>query len=186
MAKLNSTYKSSRKAEIDVSRKQKKLGLPRTVFSALSLLFGAAMFYVALHYIPAFVNPKQILKFASDGTSATNTYNFENKSSLQKVLGPYADLFHMDRAYMKSGQSINFKYDLPEGAHVKVEIVQCRRAWVIEIFKCGVVGQYSSQTKRQRGIESFVLKDSGFYHFREQTFGLKDDASYSTVWRRKL
>jgi len=129
---------------------RRKLGLTRTIFSGISLLTGACMFYVAMHYIPAFVN------------------------------------FHLNRAYMKPGQSISFKYDLPEGAHANLDIVQCSRAWVLEIFKCNVVAQYNSQTKRQRGIESFELKQGGFYHFNQRLVGIPAGKNYSIAWERSL
>lgn len=165
---------------------RRKLGLTRTIFSGVSLLMGASMFYVAMHYIPAFVNPKKVLQIASGDSTPTQTFDFEEQSKMRKVFGSYADLFHLNRAYMKPGQSISFKYDLPEGAHARLDIVQCSRAWVLEIFKCNVVGQYNSQTKRQRGIESFELKQGGFYHFNQKLVGIPVGENYSIAWERSL
>ncbi len=144
------------------------------------------MIYVAMHYIPAFVQPKQVLKFATGDAPAMNTYDFDRKSKLYEFFGPYIKLLHMDRAYMKPGQSINIKYDLPKGAHAQLDIVQCRRAWVIEIFKCDVVSQFTTKTKRQSGVESFELKQGGFYHFRETAIGIPAGEPYRIVWERGL
>jgi len=167
-------------------RQRKQMGLLRTIFSGLSLLFGAGMIYVAMHYIPAFVQPKQVLKFASGDSVAMKTYDFDRKSKIHELFGPYVKLFHMDRAYMKPGQSIDIKYDLPKGAYAKLDIVQCRRAWVKEVFSCDVVSQYSTKTKRQSGVESFALKQGGFYHFRQQAIGVPEGEPYRIVWERGL
>ena len=165
---------------------RRKLGLTRTIFSGLSLLLGTCMFYVAMHYIPAFVNPKKVLQIASGDSTTTQAFDFEEQSKFRKIFGSYAELFHLSRAYMKPGQSISFKYDLPEGAHANLDIVQCSRAWVLEIIKCNVVGQYNSQTKRQRGIESFELKQGGFYHFNQRLVGIPAGKNYSIAWERSL
>lgn len=167
-------------------RDRKRLGLSRTIFSGLSLLFGGFMIYVGLHYIPAFLQPRQILKFASGDSAAAQTYDFDRTSKLHALFGPYVDLFHMNRAYMKSGQQVYVKYDLPEGAHINLEIMQCHQAWVIEIFKCEVIGQFNTATKRQNGIESFTLNQSGFYHFRETGVNIPDGEPYRIVWKRWL
>ena len=62
-------------------RQRKQLGLLRTMFSGLSLLFGGGMIYVALHYIPAFVQPKQVLQFATGDSAAMKTYDFDRTIS---------------------------------------------------------------------------------------------------------
>jgi len=124
------------------------------------------MIYVTLHYIPALIQPKQVLQFASGDSAALKTYDFDRKSAMHETFGPYVKLFHLDRAFMRPGQSIMIKYDLPPGAHANLDITQCHRAWVIEIFKCDVVSTFSTKTKRQRGIESFALSQGGFYHLK--------------------
>ena len=167
-------------------RQRKKMGLLRTIFSGISLLFGGSMIYVAMHYIPAFVQPKEILKFASGDSAAMKTYDFDRKSKIHELFGPYIKLFHMDRAYMKPGQSIDIIYDLPKGAYAKLDIVQCRRAWVIEVFKCDVVSRFNSKTKRQSGVESFALKQGGFYYFKHEAVGIPADEPYRIIWQRGL
>lgn len=197
MALFGMEVKSRRKSKIkgfnpqslndrSAIRQRKKMGLTRSIFSGLSLLFGGGMIYVALHYIPAFVQPKQVLQFATGDSAALKTYDFDRKSKLHEIFGPYVKLFHMDRAYMKAGQKINIKYDLPEGASARLDIVQCRREWVVEIFKCDVVSRFDSRTKRQRGVESFALNDSGFYHFRQTVSGVAEGEPYRIIWERGL
>ena len=195
MARFGIKLKSRRKAGIGgfhvgylndrgSLRQRKKMGLLRTIFSGLSLLLGSGMIYVGLHYIPAFVQPKKLLKFATHDQASLQTYEFNRKSKLYKVFGPYAKLFTLNRAYMKPGQSINVKYDLPKGAYVKLDIVQCKRAWVIEIFSCDVVSHFGSQTTHQSGVKSFTLNQSGFYYFKDETFGVPDGEPYRISWER--
>ena len=197
MARFSIKNKSRRKAGIGgfhaeylndrtSLRQRKQIGFLRTIFSGIFLLFGAGMIYVALHYIPAFVQPKQVLKFATGDAAAIKTYEFDRKSEMHKLFGPYIGLFHMDRAYMKPGQTINIKYDLPKGAYAKLNIVQCRRAWVVEIFKCDVVSRYNTKTKRTSGVESFALKQGGFYYFKHEAIGIPDGEPYRIVWERGL
>jgi len=168
----------------DAIRQRKKMGATRALFSGLSLLTGGVMVYVSLHYIPAFVQPKRVLQFASGDSAALNTYDFDRNSALYETFSPYVKLFHLDRAYMKPGQSIAIKYDLPPGAHANLDITQCRRAWVVEIFKCDVVSTFNTKTKRQRGVESFALSQGGFYHFKQNVVGVPEGENYRIVWER--
>lgn len=197
MARFGIKSKSHRKAAIGgfhaeylndrgSIRQRKKMGLTRTIFSSMSLLLGGGMIYVSMHYIPAFVQPKQILKFATGDSAALQTYDFDRKSKLHSAFGPYIKLFHLDRAYMKPGQSIDIKYDLPKGAYANLDIVQCRRAWVLEIFKCDVVGRFNTKTKRKSGIESFALKQGGFYYFKHEAINIPGGEPYRIVWERGI
>ena len=195
MAKFGSQSKSRRKASVagfhpeylnsrGFFQRRQRMGLFRTLGSGLSLLLGASLIYVGLHYIPAFIQPKQILKFASGDSAALKTYDFDRESKLHGIFGPYIKLFDMDRAYMKPGQSIHIKYDLPQGAYANLDIVQCRSAWVVEIFKCDVVSRFTSKTKRHSGVESFALKQGGFYYFQHKAVGIPADEPYRIVWER--
>jgi len=92
----------------------------------------------------------------------------------------------LDRTYMKSGQQVDVKYDLPEGASAKLEIVQCRQAWIIEIFKCDVIGQFNSTTKRRSGVQSFALNQNGFYHFKQEVMDVPEGEPYRILWERGL
>lgn len=165
-------------------RQRKQMGLLRTILSGVSLLFGGGMIYVAMHYIPAFVQPQKVLKFATGDSVALQTYDFDRKSKVHDIFGPYLKLFHMDRAYMKPGQKINIKYDLPKGAYANLDIVQCRRAWVVEIFECDVVSRFNSKTKRRSGVESFALQQGGFYYFRHEAVGIPEGEPFRIIWER--
>lgn len=195
MALFGMTMKSRRKTNIGgfhaeylndrtAIRQRKQMGFLRSIFSGLSLLFGGGMIYVALHYIPAFVQPKQVLQFATGDSASLKTYDFDRKSKAHDIFGPYIKLFHLDRAYMKPGQKINIKYDLPKGAYAQLNIIQCRRAWIVEVFKCDVVSQFDTRTKRQSGVESFALKEGGFYHFKQNVTDVPDGEPYRIVWQR--
>ena len=170
----------------DTLQSRKKTGLSRSIFSSLSLLFGGCMIYVSLHYIPAFIQPKQVLQFVSGDSAALNTYDFDRNSKFHNWFDPYLKLFHLDRTYMKSGQQVDVKYDLPEGASAKLEIVQCRQAWIIEIFKCDVIGQFNSTTKRRSGVQSFALNQNGFYHFKQEVMDVPEGEPYRILWERGL
>lgn len=165
-------------------RQRKQMGFLRSVFTGLSLLFGGGMIYVALHYIPAFVQPKQVLKFATNDSAALKTYDFDRKSKIHEFFGPFVQLFHLDRSYMKPGQSIEIKYDLPPGAYANLDIIQCQRVWVAEIFNCRVEGKFSTKTKRQSGIESFALEQGGFYHFKQNVVNIPEGEPYRILWER--
>jgi len=49
---------------------RKPLGLVRAFFSGLSLILGGMMCYVALHYIPAFLQTQKIFNFYAKHLSA--------------------------------------------------------------------------------------------------------------------
>ncbi len=177
---FNSDYLNDKTA----IRQRKQMGYVRSIFTALSLLFGAFMIYVAMHYIPALIQPAKILKIATGDSAAAKTYNFERKSKLHSVISPYVKMFQLDRAYMGDGQNINIKYDLPSGAYADLQIVQCRRAWVVEIFKCQVTSRFDTRTKRQSGVESFTLANGGFYHFKQIVHNVPSDEPYRITWER--
>lgn len=197
MARFGLQNKSRRKAGIGgfhadylndrtAIRQRKQMGFIRAILSSASLLFGATMIFVGLHYIPAFVQPKQVLKFATGDSAAMKTYDFDRKSTVHKIFGPYIKLFHLDRAYMKPGQTIMIKYDLPTGAYANLDIVQCQRAWVVEVFDCKVVSTFSTRTKRRSGVESFALNHGGFYLFKQNVVGVPEGEPYRIVWERGL
>ena len=165
---------------------RKQLGLTRTIMSSASLLLGGVMFYVALHYIPAFIQPRHVLKMATGDSAALRTDNFDRNSKAHTSLSAFRELFMLDRAYIMPGQSVDIKYDLPEGAHAKLDIVQCRRAWVIEIFNCDVVGRFSTETTRHSGVETFKLKEGGFYYFHDEAIGVAPGEPYRILWERGL
>ena len=74
--------------------KREPMGFSRAFFSALSLTFGLMMCYVALHYIPAFLNPKKILHI-SGAANYESPARLKKRNPLQKLLGPYVDAFFL-------------------------------------------------------------------------------------------
>lgn len=195
MARFGIQLKSRRKAGMGgfhaeylndrtAARQRKQMGYIRSLFSAVSLLFGGLMIYVGLHYIPAFVSPSQVIKLASNtGISAQST-GLEKESPFGKVLGPYIDMFSLDRAYINGGQSVEIKYNLPNGAVMDVIIRQCRRLWVVEIFECQIVSEQTLRISGQRGKQSFTLPQTGFYHFQETISLANPRDNYRVVWAR--
>jgi len=166
---------------------RKPMGSMRVLSTACVILFGMFMYYVAMHYVPALSNPKTVLRFATENATLPpeeTEFDFDEASALEKLLGPYYSLFILDRSYMRAGESIKIQYEIPEGSTVNLDIVQCRRVWVIEIFRCDVVSQFSTEKKARRGISTYALGDAGFYHFRHKVSGAKDTESYRLIWQR--
>lgn len=165
------------------------MSLPRVFFTALSLLFAVFMYYIAMHYVPALAGPSKTIRFADDFITAPSNldeFEFEELSSFKKSLGSYSGLFGIDRNYMRSGESIKIKYEIPEGTTVHLDIIQCRRVLVIEVFKCDPVNKFSTQKNISRGITVYDLSGRGFYHFRHRVEGLEETDSYRLVWERVI
>lgn len=164
-----------------------KMGYRRAIFSALSILFGTFMYYIMLHYVPALANPRKILKFKTETQSfppQSATFDIPEASIFEKVLGPYYGLFTLDRAYMRSGETIRIKYDLPQTATAQLDIVQCQRIWAVEIFNCKVISQFGTQKGPGKGIATFKLDYDGFYHFRHKIDGVNEGDVYRLLWER--
>lgn len=145
------------------------------------------MYYVAMHYIPALASPGKTIRVATETRIVPKNetqFDIEPLSAFEKILGPYHKLFAMDRAYMRGGETIQIKFDIPQTTTVDLDIVQCRRIWVIEIFNCKVMSQFTSQKGPGRGIATFTLGDDGFYHFRHRVNGLNPSDTYLLVWER--
>jgi hypothetical protein len=175
------------RATYNAAIERRPMGLPRVFFTALVLLFGMLMYYVAMHYVPALSNPRKVLRLATETATiptGPNTFEFKEPSALETLMGPYYNLFILDRAYMKAGESIQIKYEIPKGATVQLDIVQCNRIWVVEIFNCDIVNQFSSTKTNHRGIATYALGDSGFYHFRHRVDGLGETGKYRLIWER--
>lgn len=185
---LQSSRERDRKI-YSAAKERRPMGLARVFFSALVLLFAGFMYYVAMHYVPVLSNPRKILRLATETATlppGTNEFDFEEASAFEKLLGPYYNLFALDRSYMRAGESIQIKYEIPEGTTVQLDIVQCRRVWAIEIFNCDVVSQFSATKTNRKGIASYALGDPGFYHFRHTVNGLKDSDTYQLTWERAV
>lgn len=166
---------------------RRPMGFARVFFTALVILFGMFMYYIAMHYVPALANPRKVVRLATETATlpvSASEFDFEEVSSLEKLLGPYYSLFALDRSYMHANETIRIKYELPEGATVQLDILQCRRVWAVEIFHCSVVDQFTTKKKSGRGMANYALGDSGFYHFRHKVEGLNETDTYRLVWQR--
>ena len=172
-------------AYIDKKTKSKKnpLGFLRTLFSGVSLAIGGMMCYVALHYIPAYMQPQKVLSMSHADTAASR---LKDRNPLEKLVAPYWDAFKSKRTYLRGGQIIQAQYVLPEGASLDLHIRQCRRLWVIEVFHCQVLSVETLQiTDDTLGTQAFRFKDTGFYHFQEVVTLPAGETDYRVVWSRK-
>jgi len=163
------------------------MGLPRVFMSAAAILFGTFMYYVAMHYVPALASPQKMVRLATESQTipvGIQEFQIEDPSIIEKLLGPYYSLFALDRSYKGRGETIQIKFDVPETAIVHLDIVQCRRIWAVEIFKCKVIKQFGTTKGPGRGIAKFKLGDEGFYHFRHRIDGLSDTDTYRVIWER--
>jgi len=165
-------------------REKQSMGLARTIFTGLSLSLGGMLCYVALHYIPAFLQPQKIL---SSVTLEDAAIRLENRGPIRKVFGPYIDAFSMQRTYLRGGQQIQAQYVLPEGARLNLSIQHCQPIPVVEIFKCQVMSKKDIQvTNETLGSKGLRFAETGFYHFDHEIVfkdGIPKD--YKVVWSRK-
>jgi len=196
MARFGLKHKSRRKAGIGgfhaeylndrtAARQRKQMGYIRSIFSGLSLLFGGLMIYVGFHYIPAFLNPSAVIKLADSNHISSAKPALKRESIFGSVIGPYVDMFTLDRAYIQGGQSVEVRYNLPQGANMDVAIRQCRRLWIVEIFKCQTISEKVIRIDGTRGAQAFTLPGSGFYHFNERVTLPNSNASYRVIWSRR-
>ncbi len=170
--------------KINQQRKRKSMGPARTVFTAISLIMGGAMFYVSLHYLPALVQPQKILGL-SGITLDESAVRLHNRNALQRLFAPYLDAFDMQRTYLRSGQTIQAQYVLPEGSQLDLHIQQCRRFWLVEIFHCQTISQDYTQVTDRIGTQAFTFQDSGFYHFQDKVTLPEGETHYRVIWSRK-
>jgi len=165
-----------------VSSKKKKMGFFRSLGSAGSLILGGSMFYIALHYIPAYLGLQKIIALSELDNSATRLAKDDQFS----LLSAYIDPFRLNRTYLRAGQSIQVQYALPANTEMEVYINRCRPAFIVEIFKCDVISQKTATVKNDKvGTQRFKFKDSGFYTFNEsvvQKSNMRE--KYRVVWSR--
>ncbi len=166
------------------NHQKKSLGLGRTIFSGLSLSFGGLMCYVALHYLPAFLQTQKII---SSVTLEDAALRLEDRGPIRKIFGPYIDAFSMQRTYLRDGQKVQAQFLLPEGAQLELYIQRCKPVIVVEIFKCYQVSEKTiTVTNKTIGSKRLTFADSGFYHFKHKIkFKNNIAEDYKVVWSRK-
>ena len=162
--------------------KKKKMGIGRTLGSAGSLILGAFSFYVALHYIPAYLGLQKIIAFSELDNSAARLAKDDEFS----ILSAYIDPFRIKRTYLRAGQSMQMQYALPEGSKLEIEINRCRAAFIVEIFKCEVVSQKKLVVKNDKiGTQRFTFNQEGFYLFDETVIQrTAKQEKFRVVWSR--
>ena len=140
--------------------KKKNLGLSRTIGSAVSLILGGFMFYISLHYIPAYLGHQKIIALSNFDNSASRLAKDDGFS----ILSAYIDPFRLKRTYLRAGQSIQVQYAIPEGSVLEINIIQCQTAFIYEIFKCEPVTKKTSIVRNDKvGSQRFKFKNAGFY-----------------------
>ena len=164
------------------NKKRKPLGIARTLGTTTTLLFGGAMCYIALHYIPAYLGLNKILSFSDLDSSAS----VAPESSQWATLSSYADAFRIKRTYLRPGQTIQAQYAIPQGARLELVIQRCQPAFIVEIFKCQVINEETTQIRNDKlGTQRFRFPESGFYRFDEKiTFSPNNVKNYRVVWSR--
>lgn len=164
--------------------RKKPMGLGRAFGSAISLILGGTLCYVSLHYMPAFVSTRKVISVSHLDQSSTRLKDEQSHF----LLGAYWDAFSLKRTYLRDGQSIQAQYALPVGSVLELGIKRCRPAFILEVFKCDVIGEKSfTITHDETGTQRFKFQGKGFYLFEEKVSGLPADAStkpYRVVWSR--
>lgn len=160
----------------------KPMGLKRVVGSAASLVLGLTLFYSGLHYVPSLLRPTQVIDTIA---SPTKKSALEMDRTRLKRFGIFAQSFFMRRTYLRSGQSITVHYTLPEGAILDLDIQQCRRMFMIEVFHCQAVSAQSVRIENKTdGRRTLKFSEPGFYHFDETVTLRMPDENYKLIWVR--
>lgn len=171
------------RALIGERHKPKKLGLPRTVFSAFSLILGGGLCYIALHYIPAYLSVHKLLALSTPTEAAA--INLKSKNSAFGILTPYVDSLRMRRTYLRSGQAIRAQYVIPEGAELELTIRYCKPDFVREIFDCEVIGEKTETIRSGTvGTQKFMFQNTGFYTFHNKITMADNEGEYRVIWSR--
>jgi len=162
----------------------KPMGYRRLVISAISLLTGLGMVYVAMHYIPAILQNPADLTVETEQTEGRDTLAMTSKYG--PVLGPYMDAFFIKRTYLEAGQIIQVRYNLPTGSSLDLGFQQCKRSFALEVFKCKPLAEKTINIPNaEAGTREFAFPQTGFYHFDEKVTLPKSDMPYRIVWSRK-
>jgi hypothetical protein len=165
---------------------KKAKGLRRAVGTALSLILGGTLCYVSLHYVPAFMNPPQVIA-VTDFNTKTEHLKGNYKSSFMKA---YVDAFNMKRAYIRKGQTIDAQYIVPKSNTLTLNITHCRPVPVIEVFDCSGTSHRNVVIENSpSGLRSFTFQEDGFYKFSESLTGpssiVNDDKKRFVIWSRR-
>ncbi len=151
------------------------IGLFRLLFSASSLCLGFGAIFVALHYVPAYLTPGNVMRVSDlDRKVMTNTTD-----GALGVLAPYWDSLQTRRTYVWAGDTIAVEYALENSNSLQLNIKRCASQIVLEVFACNIVSEQTINLSGQRGMHRFRLNEAGFYYFSEVHSG-----NGQVVWRR--
>ena len=145
----------------------------RFVFSWTALMLGLASCYVALFYVPSIVPVHKYISISEPGRA-------DPRLEADGVLAPYLALFKMRRAYVRAGQTLSVQYRNAGDAPIDLVVTQCRRAAVMEVFRCQPVSVREFTVGEASGARTFRVVESGFYHFTEHT----TSPDYRIIWKR--
>lgn len=152
-----------------------RMGYGRTVFSAVSLTLGLGLAYVALHYVPAFVSPAQVVRISDLDERSLKA----DTDGLAGTLAPLWTSLQTRRSYIWEGESIEVQYTLPANTEVDLVVERCARQIVREVFACTPVSQQVVTVRGPRGQERLYFGEPGFYRFRES-----GSVDARVIWRR--
>jgi|GEM_PF-2542596 len=145
----------------------------RILGSWAALMLGLASCYTAMFYVPSILPVHKYIALSEPGRA-------DPRLEADGVLAPYLAMFKMRRAYMRSGQTVSVQYrNLGTGA-LDLTITQCRRAPVIEVFRCTPVSAKTTTITDRSGTRSFSIGESGFYYFSTTT----TSDSYRILFKR--
>ncbi|RKQ71492.1 hypothetical protein DES40_0814 [Litorimonas taeanensis] len=146
-------------------------------------LLGAVvmMGYISLHYIPAYFNPSKYLNANKQYVSSKRLDTNESGA----LVGHYLDVTSVKKTYLRQGQALRVQYLRPDNSNIELRIKRCRSVFLIEVFKCEVVGEKVVQiTEGQNGTQRFIFEDKGFYMLEERVSGQTNSKDFRVVWSR--
>lgn len=160
----------------------KSISIGRILSSAAALILGLTFCYSGLHYIPTLLKPTEVVDIV---TSPNETSLIDIDYNRMKRFGIYAQSFLLRRTYLRAGQELTVHYTLAEGASLDLNIKQCRRMFIVEVFKCIPMSEQSlTISKKTSGLRSLKFSQPGFYHF-DETVNIKNpDDPYKIIWVR--
>lgn len=145
----------------------------RFVFSWAALTIGIISCYVAMFYVPSIVPVHKYISISEPGRA-------DPRLDKEGVFAPYLTLFKMRRAYVRAGQTLSVQYRNAGDAPIDLVVTQCRRAAVMEVFRCQPVSVREFTVGEASGARTFRVVESGFYHFTEHT----TSPDYRIIWKR--
>lgn len=158
------------------------MGSPRTLGTVISILLGLTLCYAGLHYVPTLLKPAAVVDSV---VSPAQGSQLDMDRDRVKRVGAYAQNFFLRRTYLRAGQGLQVNYDLPVGTELELQIRQCRRLFIIEVFHCHLVSEetitISNRTEGRRGLR---FPEAGFYHFSETVRTPIPGEPYQVIWSR--